>query len=105
MKTPNKLMPIIRLVYRKYPKFVEAVEHRHEMYNAETRYVFEQEKAGKVLVLCPEAPLGISRIEKDVNELQRVYDMGKRIANARLEEIRSFLNGNQPERGEAESAK
>jgi predicted patatin/cPLA2 family phospholipase len=105
VKTPNKLMPIIRLVYRKYPKFIEAVEHRHEMYNAETRYIFEQEKAGKVLVLCPEAPLGISRIEKNVNELQRVYDTGKRIATERLEEIKNFLNENQLERGEAESCK
>ena len=44
-------------------------------------------------MLCPEAPLGISRIEKDANELQRVYDMGKRIANERLQEIKDFLAG------------
>lgn len=95
VKKPNGLMPLIRVIYRKYPKFIEAVEHRHEMYNAETRYVFEQEKAGKVLVLCPDAPLGISRIEKDAKELQRVYDMGRRIVLERLDEIRNFLAGRE----------
>ena len=92
VKKPNSLMPLIRLVYRKYPNFVHAVARRHEMYNAETRYVFEQEKLGNVLVLCPEAPLGISRIEKKGSELQRVYDMGKRIARERLDEIKEFLS-------------
>ena len=93
VKTPNKLMPIIRMVYRKYPQFVEATTHRHEVYNAETRYVFEQEKAGKVLVLCPETSLGISRIERNVENLQRVYDLGRRLANERLDEVREFLKG------------
>ena len=91
VKKPNSLMPLIRLVYHKYPKFIEATAHRHEMYNEETRYVFEQEKAGNVLVICPEESLNISRIERNVNELQRVYDIGRRIAESRLDEIREFL--------------
>lgn len=91
VKGPNKLMPLMRLIYRKYPKFIEAMQHRHEMYNAETRYIFEQEKAGNVLVICPEKTLGISRTEKHASELQRVYDMGKRIAESRMDEIREFL--------------
>lgn len=92
VKKPNSLMPLIRLVYRKYPNFVRAVACRHEMYNAETRYIFEQEKAGNALVICPDAPLGISRIEKNGSELQRVYDMGRNIAERRLDEIRDFLS-------------
>jgi predicted patatin/cPLA2 family phospholipase len=91
VKGPNKLMPLMRLIYRKYPKFIEAMQHRHEMYNAETRYIFEQEKAGNVLVICPEKALGISRTEKHAGELQRVYDMGRRIAESRMDEIREFL--------------
>lgn len=92
VKKPNSLMPLIRLVYRKYPNFVRAVASRHEMYNAETRYIFEQEKAGNALVICPDAALGISRIEKKGSELQRVYDMGRSIAERRLDEIKEFLS-------------
>ena len=92
VKRPNSLMPLIRLVYRKYPNFVRAVACRHEMYNAETRYIFEQEKAGNALVICPDVALGISRIEKKGSELQRVYDMGRNIAERRLDEITEFLS-------------
>ena len=90
-KKPNSMIPLFKLFYRKYPKFIEATAHRHEMYNEETRYVFEQEKAGNVQVICPEESLNISRIERNVDELQRVYDIGRRIAKSRLDEIREFL--------------
>lgn len=92
-KTPNKLMWLMRIALRKYPKLLDAMANRHKMYNDETRYVFEQEKQGSVLVLCPEEPLGISRTEKNTAELQRVYDMGRKLALDRLEEIKKFLAG------------
>lgn len=93
VKTPNKLMWLMRILLRKYPKLLDAMANRHNMYNDETRYVFEQEKQGNVLVLCPEEPLGISRTEKNIAELQRVYDMGRELALDRLEEIKKFLAG------------
>lgn len=93
VKTPNKLMWLMRILLRKYPKLLDAMANRHNMYNDETRYVFEQEKLGNVLVLCPEEPLGISRTEKDTSELQRVYDMGRKLALDRLDEIKKFLAG------------
>lgn len=93
VKTPNKLMWLMRILLRKYPKLLDAMANRHNMYNDETRYVFEQEKQGSVLVLCPEEPLGISRTEKNTAELQRVYDMGRKLALDRLEEIKKFLAG------------
>ena len=93
VKTPNKLMWLMRILLRKYPKLLDAMANRHNMYNDETRYVFEQEKQGNVLVLCPEEPLGISRTEKNTAELQRVYDMGRKLALDRLEKIKKFLAG------------
>ena len=93
VKSPNKLMWLMRIALRKYPKLLDAMANRHNMYNDETRYVFEQEKQGNVLVLCPEEPLGISRTEKNIAELQRVYDMGRKLALDRLEEIKKFLAG------------
>lgn len=93
VKGSNKLMPLLKLIYGKYPKFLKAMANRHIVYNEETRYAFEQERAGKALVLCPEVPLGISRLEKDLSELQRVYDAGRKIAKDHLEEVRRFLEG------------
>ena len=92
-KSSSSLMPLMKLALRKYPALVDAMQRRPEEYNKQTSYVFEKADRGEVLVICPEAPLGISRTEHDKKELQRVYDEGRRIAVERLEEIRAFLRG------------
>ena len=91
MKEPSSSLALMKFALRKYPKIYEAMTRRHEVYNQEKAYVFEQEKAGKAFVICPEAPLGISRIEKDPDELQRVYDLGRAEMLKRLDELRAFL--------------
>ena len=44
-----------------------------------------------IRVICPETELGISRTENDPDELQRVYDEGRRIALQKLNEVKKFL--------------
>ena len=90
VKPPTEMMALAKIILRKYPKMVAAMAERHNMYNEETKYVFEQEKAGKILVFCPEAPLGIGRLETDKTKLKRVYDAGRAMAMKRLDEIREF---------------
>lgn len=90
-KEPSSLMWLMKLMLRKYPKLVEAMYHRADVYNEETADVFEKASRGEVFVICPEKPLGISRTEHDPDELQRVYEEGRRIANEKLEQLRAFL--------------
>ena len=85
-------MGLMRVMLRKYPKLVEAMSRRHIVYNEETADVFAKADRGEVFVICPAAPLGISRTEKDPDELQRVYDEGRRIALEKLSEIKRFLD-------------
>ncbi len=94
MKGPQSLMPLVKLVYRKYPGMIKAMEDRHLMYNREKSYVREREKSGDVLVLRPKAPLNINPIEKDPAELQRVYDLGREAALEKLDSIRTFFDMN-----------
>lgn len=91
IKKKVSLMWLMAIALHKYPAAVRAMAQRHIMYNEQTDYVFEQEKLGKVLVLCPEEPLGISRTEKNPDELQRVYDLGKSVALQNIERIKSFV--------------
>ena len=51
----------------------------------------EKEARGEILVIRPPESLGISRTEHDPNELERVYQTGRREACRMLPEIRSFL--------------
>ena len=94
VKKPNKLMPLLRRVFRKYPRLVDTLSHRHENYNAATAYVARQEHAGHALVIRPEAPLGIGHVCHDAAEMKRVYELGRRIGEQRLSEIQAFLASN-----------
>lgn len=91
-KKPASLMGLMRVMLIKYPKLVDAMSRRHIVYNEETADVFAKAARGEVFVICPAAPLGISRTEKDPNELQRVYEEGRRIALEQLSDLQKFLN-------------
>lgn len=90
-KKKTSAMPLIRLLYRKYPALVNAMETRHRMYNDTLEYITQQETAGNILVIRPAAPLPVSRVEKNPERLQAAYDIGRATAAAQLEAIRQFL--------------
>lgn len=89
-KAPSAMW-LYRRSLKKYPKMIKAVSVRHLMYNEQRNYVFGREKAGKALVICPDAPLEIGRIEHNPEKIQQTYDIGRRTAEAMLDEIRGFL--------------
>ena len=96
-KQPNRLMPLMRMIYHRQPRFVETIARRHDMYNEQLRYVAEQEKMGKAFVIAPEAKLPIQHITHDPKRMQRTYDMGRQQALALLSQIKAFL-GNETTR-------
>ncbi|MDD6441299.1 MAG: patatin family protein [bacterium] len=74
----KKPMPAsaISLKYRKYPKFKKQLIHRHENYNSSIEELRKLEKEGKVSIVRPSVPIEISRMEKNPEILQKVYDLG-----------------------------
>ncbi len=90
-KMPNKAMPLIRRVFKKYPNMITAMEERHLMYNRQADEIAGKEELGEILVLRPKESLPVGRIEKNPDRLQAAYDMGRAEASARLEEIKEFL--------------
>ena len=96
VKKPNPLMPIVRIALRRYPAIVEAMARRHEMYNAQTAFVKEQEKAGNTFVIRPPLPLPIGHTSHNPDEMQHVYDIGRQTAQELLPQLLSFLQNTQP---------
>lgn len=91
VKKPADAMPLIKIMLKKYPHLVEAMANRHEVYNEETKYCFDKADRGEVLVICPEESLGISRIEKNPAELERVYQEGRKTGTKMIKKVREFL--------------
>lgn len=91
VKKPNPMIPLFKLVYRKYPKFVVAAATRHIRYNEATARLKEYEAAGKSFVFRPSEPFQISRLEKDTNKLVELYEMGLRDGKRLLPQLMEFL--------------
>lgn len=91
VKKKNELLPLIKLVYRKYPKLIAAIANRHLMYNETTAYIAEKEKRGELLVIRPETKLPIGRVEKDPEKLREIYNIGRAVAQKQLDAIQTFL--------------
>lgn len=91
-KTKNKFLPAIRAKYFRYPAFVEAVADRHERYNETLSYISMLEQSGKDYVIRPPIPLEIGAMERDPNELRRVYETGRAVAQIQVDKIKAFLD-------------
>lgn len=91
MKSPNKMMPYIRMKYRKYPELIKSIENRHIMYNNELKLIASEEKAGRAFVISPNQPLPCDRVEKDVEKLRICYRLGYNAAADSLEKLKAFL--------------
>ncbi len=90
-KDKASMLSLMKLTLRKYPKVVEAMERRHEVYNETLEYVAKREREGAVLVIRPESKLPIKRLEKAPAVLQSVYDLGRAEAEKQMASIKEFL--------------
>lgn len=91
-KGKNKLMPLLKKVYRKYPEFVKAMENRHRMYNSQLKYVRKAEQEGSAYVIAPEEKLPVKRVEHAPDVLREVYRIGRLAGMKHLEAVNEFLN-------------
>jgi len=79
-KKPFKLGWLAKRVYPEYQGLVEALVRRYEIYNETLEYIDRLEQDGRVFVIRPEIPLPVSRMEKNRDKLDAVYDWGYRDA-------------------------
>lgn len=91
-KAHNKLMPLLRLSLRKYPRMIQALDERHLMYNRQLAYVTQAEAEGRCLVIRPDGPIPIGHVSHDPAKMQRVYDMGRAEGERRIADIIRFYN-------------
>ena len=80
-----------KLFYKKYPKLVEKLENRYKEYNDTVDKIVELEKEGKLFVIRPSENITIKRLEKDVEKLQKVYDLGLKDGNSIIEDLKQYL--------------
>lgn len=90
-KQASKSGWIAKIIYRKFPKFIEAIVSRHKMYNEELDYVVSEEKKGNTIVLRPSKNIKIGRMEQNLDIVKAMYDLGRSDALAILDKIKNFI--------------
>lgn len=83
---------VAKIFYRKFPMLVEVINSRYAMYNKQIDFIENLEKLGKVLVIRPSEEKKLSRIEKNKERLQAIYDLGINDATNVIEKIKSYLS-------------
>ena len=91
VKKPGNSVKYFKNALKKYPKMLEALENRPQMYNETTEYIEERENSGDVIVIRPEKTLPIKRTTRDPEKLKAVYEAGRREALKNLDKIKEFL--------------
>lgn len=89
-KHRTKLMPLMRIGLRKYPKMVEAMGNRYLMYNRELEFVRQAEREGRCLVIRPDEKLPIGHISHDPEEMRHVYEIGRDMGQRYIDRIKAF---------------
>lgn len=72
---------IPKILYRNYPRLRVALSRRNSVYNAQLEEVERLEDEGKIVVIRPEKPILVDRLEKDINKLEDLYQEGFALGN------------------------
>ena len=91
VKQKNKMLPLIRARFVRYPAFVEAVADRHQRYNETLAYISMLEQSGRAFVIRPPIPLEIPSMERDPAQLRRVYETGRAVAQIQIDKIAAYV--------------
>ncbi len=90
-KKKNKFLPIIKVALKKYKGLIKALEERPVHYNETIRKIAEFESEGNTFVIRPSEDLKIGAVEHNPKELERVYQLGRAEAKARMDELLKFM--------------
>ncbi|MBE5821574.1 MAG: patatin family protein [Clostridiales bacterium] len=84
---------LAKLKYGKYPNLVNAINNRYIKYNNTVEKIIDMENKKEIFVIRPSKTIKMKRIEKDINKLQEMYDLGIKDCKNALDDLNKYLRG------------
>jgi len=81
----TKKVPVPSFIYKKYPRLRVALRNRNKLYNEQLELVERLEEEGKIIVIRPEKPIVVGRMETSVKKLTDLYNQGYECARKVME--------------------
>jgi len=91
-KKTFKFKWLAKLIYRKYPKFIQALINRHQMYNNEIEYMEKLAQSEEIILIRPSKHINISKMETNLNIVKEMYELGRQDALTALNKVQHFIN-------------
>lgn len=88
-KKANSLLA--RIKYKRYPKLIRTMENRYKKYNETVEKIIDMENKKEIFVIRPSKDLRLKRIEKDIDKLQAMYDLGISDCKKCLQELKEYI--------------
>lgn len=80
-----KEVMVPRFIYKGYPRLRVALRNRNKIYNEQLELVERLEDEGKIVVIRPEEPIVVGRMETNVRKLTDLYKQGYACAKKMME--------------------
>ena len=81
----DKAVMVPRFIYKEYPRLRVALRNRNKIYNEQLELVERLEEEGKIIVIRPEEPIVVGRMETSVKKLTDLYGQGYACAKKVIE--------------------
>lgn len=88
----GSMVPLARLFYPRDRRLIQAMAERSDRYNECLRKIARLRDEGKVIVIQPQSPLRIGRLEKDRDKIRHTHALGVQDAEALWDRIEAYLN-------------
>ena len=79
-------MKFVSLFYKQYPAMQEAIRNRNRIYNEQISMIEAMEERGEIIVIRPQRPIEVDRMERDSKKLIALYEEGYELG---LKELRN----------------
>ncbi|WGE80987.1 patatin family protein [Actinobacillus equuli subsp. haemolyticus] len=89
-KKPSS-MALFKWIYRGYPHLIERWQQRYQDYNQTVERIIQLNQAQQIFVIRPSQTIPLSRLEKNPNKLQQMYDLGVSDAQQAISALRQYL--------------
>lgn len=89
-KKPSN-MGMYKLMYGKYPAFIQTAANRYKDYNDTVERIIDMENKKEIFVIRPSKTVDIKRIERDENKLQEMYDLGISDCTVCMDNLKQYL--------------
>ena len=83
---------LAKLMYKKYPKLIDAMNRKYKVYNDTVERIIDSENKKEIFVIRPSRFVKVGRIEKNPERLQEMYELGIQDTINCIEELKKYLS-------------